>query len=565
VKQRCAIYARFSSDRQSPTSITDQQRKCRQYAQAHGWEVLDGHLYSDEAVSGATSERAGLKRLLAAASAKSFDVALIDDTSRLSRNLSDAINLADQLSFAGVRLIFVSQGIDSDSEQAQILLATHGIVDSLYIKELGTKTFRGIEGKVLAHQHHGGRIFGYRSVPIEDPDRRDSYGRAVISGVRLEVDEEQAKVIRKVFTMYAGGLSIKAVTKRLNAENIPSPQPRQGRQQSWAPSSVRHVLRNDRYRGVVVWAKSRKIRNPATGKRVKRSRPKAEWVQTEVPEQRIVSARLWKAVAERREFVRHIWGGQGRKGGLMNARLASSPYIFSGLLKCGVCGANYVLVSGAGKNREGYTRDASYGCPNHSLRGTCKNARRVQRNTLEGELLSKLQRDVLSDAAADYVLEGLEREIERRFEALNGDMEDMRKRKAALESQLQNLARTIADGMDSAAIRTAITSREAELASITAKTLGKKKGSVHEQVVGLRKFVKEGMQGIRALLASKHANPFAVRQELARHIDTITLSPNGKGDAVSYKGRFKLLGDIYGAEGQNRTAYAGLFRAALYR
>lgn len=179
---RCAIYSRYSSDRQSPSSIEDQVRKCREYAQRNGWEILDGQLYADRAISGASAERAGLKSLMAAATQKKFDIALVDDSSRLSRKLSDALNLAEQLRFAGVRLIFVSQGIDSESEQGEVLLATHGIVDSLYIKELGKKTHRGLEGKVLQGLHSGGRVFGYKSVPIEDPGRRDQYGRPVISG-----------------------------------------------------------------------------------------------------------------------------------------------------------------------------------------------------------------------------------------------------------------------------------------------------------------------------------------------------------------------------------------------
>jgi site-specific DNA recombinase len=64
---RCAIYARFSSDRQSVSSIPDQLRKCRQYAARERWEVLDGHIYTDEAISGASTERDGLQKLLAAA------------------------------------------------------------------------------------------------------------------------------------------------------------------------------------------------------------------------------------------------------------------------------------------------------------------------------------------------------------------------------------------------------------------------------------------------------------------------------------------------------------------
>jgi len=64
-------------------------------------------------------------------------------------------------------------------------------------------------------------------------------------------------------------------------------------------------------------------------------------------------------------YVNRVYGERGRTGGLMNSRAASSPYLFSGLLRCGECGANYVLVSGAGKHH----RSASYGCPAHADRG----------------------------------------------------------------------------------------------------------------------------------------------------------------------------------------------------
>jgi hypothetical protein len=217
--------------------------------------------------------------------------------------------------------------------------------------------------------------------------------------------------------------------------------------------------------------------------------------------------------------------------------------------ECGVCGSNYILVSGAGKNKHGYKRSATYGCPNYAYRGRCKNARRVQRDTLEGELLAKLQRDVLSDAAIDYVLERVEQEIGKRFASVNGEMDAMRKRKVELETKIKNLTRAIEDGMDSPAIRAAITEREQEGAAITTKTLGRSKGSVRHQMVGLRKFVKESMGDIRGLLAGKHANPAIVRQELARHIDSITLLP--EGEEIRYKGQWKLLGCTDGAEGQS--------------
>ena len=549
MKLRCAVYARYSSDRQSPCSITDQVRKCREFATRHdGWKILPDHIYSDEAISGATLERTGLKRLLEAATEGCFDIVLIDDTSRLSRQLVDSINLTERLKFAGVRIVFISQGIDSDSEQAEVLTAVHGLVDGLYIKELASKTKRGLEGKALARLHTGGRVFGYRSVPIEDPNRRDQYNRPLIAGARLEVDPAQAKTVRRIYSMYAAGFSLKAITKRLNAEHVRSPQPREGRQQSWAPSSVRVILHNERYRGIVVWSKTKKVRNPQTGRRVRRPRPKSEWLSVEMPEQRIIPEKLWEAVAERISYISRTYGIAGAKGGKMNLRAAASPYIFSGLLRCGECGSNYVIVAGGGRNKKG----ADYGCPRHHLRGTCSNARRVSREVIETELLSKIQNDILSDAAIDFLLEGLEKEIEKRASAIDTDTETMRRRKEELETKLKNLVRLVEDGMDSPSVRASITAHEAEMAAITEKTLGRKKGSIHYQMLGLRKFIREGVGDIRELLAGKHAQPALVRQELAKHIDAITLLPDGKGN-VRYKGNFKLLGsaNIGSAEGQS--------------
>jgi hypothetical protein len=43
-----------------------------------------------------------------------------------------SLTILKRLKFAGVRVIYVAQGIDSSSEQAELLIGVHGIVDSLY-------------------------------------------------------------------------------------------------------------------------------------------------------------------------------------------------------------------------------------------------------------------------------------------------------------------------------------------------------------------------------------------------------------------------------------------------
>ena len=113
---RVAIYARMSSELQRETSITDQISVASRYAHEHGWQVLHDHIYKDVAISGASIEgRSGLQTLIEASTLtpRPFDVILVDDSSRISRDLADALRTMQLLKFRGVRVIYVSQGIDS--------------------------------------------------------------------------------------------------------------------------------------------------------------------------------------------------------------------------------------------------------------------------------------------------------------------------------------------------------------------------------------------------------------------------------------------------------------------
>lgn len=83
-----------------------------------------------------------------------FDVILADDTSRLSRRPADSLRIIERLQFAGIRVIYVAQGIDTSNEQAELLVGVHGIVDSLYLKDLAKRTFRGVEQLALSGFAH---------------------------------------------------------------------------------------------------------------------------------------------------------------------------------------------------------------------------------------------------------------------------------------------------------------------------------------------------------------------------------------------------------------------------
>jgi site-specific DNA recombinase len=532
---RCAIYARFSSEKQNALSIDQQIRKCREYATREVLRVLEECIFTDSAISGASDERAGLKRLLAAAQTKprSFDVILVDDTSRLSRKLSDALRIKERLDFAGIRVIFVSQGFDSSAPQSQTLLTVHGLVDGLYLEGLREKTFRGVEQLALQGLHTGGRVFGYRHVPIESATKQDSYGRPAIEGVRLQVDPNQARTIRRIFERYAGGHSMKRIAIDLNRDGILSPQPREGRPRSWAQSSVRHILLNERYRGVVLWGKTKKIRSPETGRLLYRRKPESEWRRREIPEQRIVSDELWARTHERWELVKQLYGVHpGKRRG----RAASSPYIFSGLLYCSECGGSITIVSGNCKKRA----DSRYGCSRHAQRGNsvCKNNLLIRRKELEGQLLAGLQQRVLHPDVVAYTLKRFEEELAKALASrLQGDAELLRQI-SELERSIANQLRALRDGY-SPAITADLAKLENQLADVHARLKTSDPETVKLQMRDTRQFVESRLSDLSALWDGE---PRLAREGIAKHLQRITLKPMRRTYVAS--GNWDWLGSV---------------------
>ncbi len=554
---RCAIYARFSSDRQSPISIEDQIRKCREYAKRQGWTVLEDCIFTDHAVSGTSAERTGLQSLLSAAeqSDRAFGAILIDDTSRLTRKLADALNLYERLTFAGVRLVAVSQGVDSDSSQAEILFGVHGLIDSVYPRELGQKTHRGMQGCALKALHTGGRVFGYRSIRELD-------------GVKLEIVENEAATIRRMFEMYSNGYSLKRIAHALNGEGMKSPQPQKGRvSQSWCVSSVRHILKNRRYSGQIIWNTKRKVRVPGTGRRIYRRRPESEWVITPVPHLRIVTEELFASVERRFKITQKLWGAGVEGTGLTRGQ-AKQVYLFSGLLICGECGGSITLVGGRAK-----TSRSEYGCSLHTQRGdsVCKNDLRIQRQQLEDRLLAGLQHRVLREDLIDYVIAGLQEEIRQRHSAFDSWLKALREEKQRIEVELKRLVEMIATGSGSQSVMAAITEREARLREITNQAIEAGPGSVQEKLAELRAFAISRLNRLRDVLADPKAIHEA-RALLAEQVGKFTLERVSEGGKISFKanGEIDFFGEeaftqLSGAGGQNRTGYARLFRAALYQ
>jgi hypothetical protein len=183
-------------------------------------------------------------------------------------------------------------GLDSREKVFRQLLIMYGMVDEQFIIGLSDKVRRGMEGVLLRGYNPGGRCYGYSNIPEEDHTRKGEYGRQAVNGVRLIVNKEEALVVIRIFEMVAQGMSLARISKLLNAECIASPNGANGNH-SWSPSCIHSMIRNQRYRGIVVWGRTKKARHPVSGKKIQRKALESTWKRIEAENLRIVSEELW--------------------------------------------------------------------------------------------------------------------------------------------------------------------------------------------------------------------------------------------------------------------------------
>jgi site-specific DNA recombinase len=126
-----------------------------------------------------------------------------------------------QLSFAGVRLITLSEG-----EVGELHVGLKGTMNALFLKDLAQKTRRVLEGRVRQGKSGGGLCFGYDVVR-----KFDAAGEAV-RGERC-INEVEAAMVRRIFEEFANGRSPRAIAQSLNKDGIPGPAGR-----SWGPSTT---------------------------------------------------------------------------------------------------------------------------------------------------------------------------------------------------------------------------------------------------------------------------------------------------------------------------------------
>jgi site-specific DNA recombinase len=446
---RAALYARFSIEKQSDASIEDQFRECERVAQANNLQVLER--FSDAGISGGTASRPGYQAMLTAARAHKFDVVITEDISRLWRNRAEFGPRSAELEDLGVDWISCV-GQDTRRDGWGLVVQILQAMAEQQRREAAYRTRRGLEGLARLGKPAGGRAFGY--VPASQ------------SGTgRIEIDETQAAVVRRIFKMYAGGQSPRAIAAALNADRVPSPgaawkRTKRRTDGKWLASTIHGdtrrglgTLNNETYIGRVVWGRCEWKRSAADSAKRRVTVRDAALERTE-ERLRIVPQELWAKVkarqtATQRGIGKLIRGGHERK----NKPGAGRPpkFLFSGLMTCATCGASMVL-----RNR------TCYCCASYWNGAACSNSINVPVNVVQKVLIDGIREDLRDPVVADE----FERQFKIALRAATPKASDQGKRIAQLGREIEHMTAAIAGGLLSPALGQKLRDAETELARL---------------------------------------------------------------------------------------------------
>ena len=446
----CAIYTRVSFENALSRSIDDQQRVCRVLAEREGWAVTE--VYADYAISGATAARPQFQQLIADARRGRFQIIVAEALDRISRDQEHIAGFHKHMRFAGVRVVTLAEG-----EISELHVGLRGTMSALFLKDLAQKTHRGLEGRVRAGGSAGGLSYGYRIRRGLRPDGNPITGE-------MEIDADQAKIVRQFALTFADGQSPRVIARNLNAAGVPGP-----RGGKWTASLLlgnaereTGLLRNRLYIGERVWNRQHWVKDPVTGKRVARLNPREAWITTAVPDLAIIDRELWDRVQARLNASRRVVTETTPDSSSLGGRLAAArrpKWPLSGLVRCGVCEGPMSVVGSGGR----------LGCSSHVERGTCDNRRTVARDRLVERVLIGLKEGLLAPELVEAFVEGYVEEVNTANRERGARQASLRSQASRLERQIRNLLELIKEGHGSAAMAAEMREIETRKAALEAE------------------------------------------------------------------------------------------------
>jgi len=193
-KLRCAVYTRKSSEEgleQEFNSLDAQREACEAYVasqRAEGWLLVPDR-YDDGGISGATLERPALKRLLADIEAHKVDVVVVYKIDRLSRALMDFAKLVEVFDRNNVTFVSITQSFNTTTSMGRLTLNILLSFAQFEREVIGER----IRDKFAASRRKGIWMGGWPPLGYDIKDRK------------LVVNEQEAKLLRSIFTRFARG------------------------------------------------------------------------------------------------------------------------------------------------------------------------------------------------------------------------------------------------------------------------------------------------------------------------------------------------------------------------
>ena len=245
------LYIRVSTERQAQEgySVAAQKQNLMNFARGQGWNIYD--IYSDEGISGKNiKDRPEVKRLINDIKNKRIDVVVLYKFDRLTRDISDTEEIIKLIQEYGIEVYTISGGtVDVSTATGRFIIRMTGAVAQLEREQ----TIERVKTAFIQKVKEG------KSLCSSTP----SYGYDRPKHQEIQtINEEEAKVVKRIFKMYIEGHTFTEIANVLNAEGIPTKkkgkiQKRKNSNETyvinsvWQPKTIRLILSNVTYIGGV--------------------------------------------------------------------------------------------------------------------------------------------------------------------------------------------------------------------------------------------------------------------------------------------------------------------------
>ena len=398
---RVVLYARVSSQRQAEKqlSISAQLRALRAYAHDKGWDVAGE--YVDEAKSGRTADRPAFTKMLHVVRSGGAEAIFVWKIDRLARNMEISVSLDSFLRRYGAKVISLHEPID-DTPQGKLTARIFESLAEFYSNNLSQDIQRG--NRELARRGFypfSHAPVGYLREPVSDGGARR---------FRLVPDPVYGPLLTRIFRLYLDGETAPRIAGILNQEGLVSSTGRH-----WWQKQLYDILRNRVYCGDITVGR---LYQDASGKHVPGSNP-------------ILVENVHPALVSREDFLRVQRILASRSHDMAFRRQHSSPYLLSGLARCGLCGRHLTGTSAKGGRFRYYT------CQQYHREGkeACAGVR-VPQKRLEQFVLSRVRDVILDEDNLSRLVELVNEELQGAGERAKAQLEPIERQVQALKARL---------------------------------------------------------------------------------------------------------------------------------